>query len=110
MDHIRLGTSSEINPRRQTRRRSRLIPSFVLPLTLLFLATNEWDAVPDQPSTKITKAFLNTGILPGAQDSELVTVYPPGMKRGPISDPYQVPTGAPAGGADSGNVTVEIPF
>ncbi|KAE8449055.1 hypothetical protein EG329_008643 [Mollisiaceae sp. DMI_Dod_QoI] len=66
--------------------------------------------LPDQPSTKITKAFLNTGILPGAQDSELVTVYTPGMKRGPISDPYQVPTGALAGDVDSGDVTVEIPF
>jgi hypothetical protein len=54
--------------------------------------------------------FLNTGILPAAQESELVSVYTPGMMRQPISDPYEVPTGALAGDVDSGNVTVEIPF
>jgi hypothetical protein len=54
--------------------------------------------------------FLNKGLLPVAQESELVSVYTPGMKRKPISDPYQVPTGALAGDVDSGNVTVEIPF
>jgi hypothetical protein len=63
-----------------------------------------------QPSTKITMDFLNTGILPAAQESELVSVYAPGMTRKPISDPYQVPTGALAGDVDGGNVTVEIPF
>ncbi|CZR58678.1 uncharacterized protein PAC_08570 [Phialocephala subalpina] len=66
--------------------------------------------VPDQASTKITKAFLNTGILPGAQDSEFASVYTPGMTRKPISDPYSVPTGALAGDVDSGNVTVEVPY
>jgi len=54
--------------------------------------------------------FLNSGSLPDAQDSRLVSVYTPGMIRKPISDPYQVPTGAIAGDVDSGNVTVEIPF
>ncbi|RFU28898.1 hypothetical protein B7463_g7452, partial [Scytalidium lignicola] len=64
----------------------------------------------DQPSTKITKAFLNTGILPVAQESEFVSVYTPGMTRKPISNPYLVPVGALAGDVDSGNVTVEVPF
>jgi hypothetical protein len=54
--------------------------------------------------------FLNSGILPDAQESQLVSVYTPGMKRKPISDPYQVPTGAIAGDVGSGNVTVETPF
>ncbi|KUJ13789.1 uncharacterized protein LY89DRAFT_590287 [Mollisia scopiformis] len=64
----------------------------------------------NQASSNITKAFLNTGILPEAQDSEFVTVYIPGMVRKPISNPYQVPTGALAGDIDSGNVTVEVVF
>ena len=63
----------------------------------------------DQPSAKITKAFLNTGKLALAQNSTLVTVYTPGMVRGPIEDPYLVPTGATAGDIDSGTV-VEEPF
>jgi hypothetical protein len=54
--------------------------------------------------------FLNSGTLPAAVESQLVSVYTPGMTRKPISDPYQVPTGAIAGDVDSGNVTVEIPF
>ncbi|KAF4628966.1 hypothetical protein G7Y89_g9180 [Cudoniella acicularis] len=66
--------------------------------------------LPDQPSTKITKAFLNTGVLPVAQESEFVSVYTPGMERRPIPDPYSVPTGALAGDVDSGNVTVGVPF
>jgi hypothetical protein len=63
----------------------------------------------DQPSTKITKDFLNSGNLPAAQNSTLVTVYTPGMVRGPIPDPYLVPTGAIAGDVNSGAV-IEIPF
>lgn len=55
------------------------------------------------------KDYLNTGKLPGAQNSTFVTVYTPGMVRGPISDPYLVPTGAQAGDVDSGDV-VEDPF
>jgi hypothetical protein len=66
--------------------------------------------VVDQPSTKITMKFLNDGLLPAAQESELFSVYTPGMTRKPISDPYEVPTGAIAGDVDSGIVTVEIPF
>lgn len=67
-------------------------------------------SVPDQASTKITKTFLNTGVLPETQDSEFFSVYTPGMTRKPISDPYSVPTGALAGDVDSGNVTVEVPY
>lgn len=63
----------------------------------------------DQPSTKITKDFLKSGNLPPAKNSTLVTVYTPGMVRGPIPDPYLVPTGAIAGDVDSGAV-IEIPF
>ena len=55
-------------------------------------------------------AFLNSGTLPAAVESELVSVYTPGMTRKPISDPYEVPTGAIAGDVNSGDVIVEIPF
>lgn len=68
-----------------------------------------FETVVDQLSTKITKNFFNTGVLPTAQSNAHVTVYTPGMTRAPISDPYEVPTGAAAGDIDSG-VTVEIPF
>jgi hypothetical protein len=66
--------------------------------------------VVDQESTKITKEFLKTGVLPRVQSSAEVSVYLPGMTRAPISNPYKVPTGAGAGDVDSGNVVVEIPF
>lgn len=65
--------------------------------------------VADQPSTKITNKFLNTGKLPPAQNSALVTVYTPGMVRSPVEDPYLVPTGAIAGDVNS-VVIVEKPF
>lgn len=63
----------------------------------------------DQPSTQISKDFLNTGIMPLAQNSTQVTVYTPGMKFAGISDPYDVPTGWKAGDVDSG-VNVEVSF
>ena len=63
----------------------------------------------DQPSTHITKDFLNTGILPYAQNSTQVTVYTPGMKLAEISDPYDVPTGPKAGDINSGRV-LQVPF
>lgn len=65
--------------------------------------------VTTQPSTLISKAFLRNGTVPAAQESEQVSVYTPGMVRKPVSDPYQVVTGALAGDVDSGTV-VEIPF
>ena len=90
-------------------------PLFLTPLShfsylpIFRLLTEISLVVVDQPSTKITKDFLNFGTLPAAQNSTLVTVYTPGMVRGPIADPYMVPTGAVAGDVDSGAV-IEIPF
>ena len=57
--------------------------------------------VPTQPSTHITKEYLRTGILPKARNETLVTVYEPAMVRGPVSDPYNVPTGFIAGDVES---------
>ncbi|KAE9398532.1 alpha/beta-hydrolase [Gymnopus androsaceus JB14] len=55
-----------------------------------------------QPSTILTKEFLNTGVSPNAgEDQTLVSVYTPGMVRASISDPYDVPTGAQAGDVNS---------
>ncbi|KAF8855210.1 hypothetical protein BDZ45DRAFT_746722 [Acephala macrosclerotiorum] len=67
-------------------------------------------ALPDQAFTKITKAFLKTGVLPEAQDSYFVSVYAPGVTRKPIPDPHVFLTDALAGDVDSGNVTVEVPY
>ena len=88
-----------------------MLAFLVRPLDTTFLRsiTDQCIPVVDQPSTSITKDFLNTGRLPKAQSSTLVTVYTPGMVRGPIEDPYSVPTGAKAGDVDSG-VAVEEPF
>ncbi|KAK4554371.1 hypothetical protein LTR86_008579 [Recurvomyces mirabilis] len=52
-------------------------------------------------STNITKQFLRTGVLPCPEDSTYVTVYGPGGKRRPVSNPYDVPTGVLAGDIDS---------
>ncbi|KAJ7118768.1 Alpha/Beta hydrolase protein [Mycena epipterygia] len=41
--------------------------------------------------------FIRTGVMPGAQDDAQVTVISPGGTRGPVPDPYDVPTGAVAG-------------
>ncbi|KAJ7104934.1 Alpha/Beta hydrolase protein [Mycena epipterygia] len=41
--------------------------------------------------------FIRTGVMPGAQDNAQVTVISPGGTRGPVPDPYDVPTGAVAG-------------
>lgn len=57
--------------------------------------------VPNQPSSDLINAYLNTGKLPAARKEKLVSVYTAGQQRGPIPDPYQVPTGAEAGDADS---------
>jgi hypothetical protein len=51
---------------------------------------------------------LCSAIFP-TQYSSQATVYTSSMNRGPISDPYEVPTGPEAGDVDSG-VVVEIPF
>jgi len=47
------------------------------------------------------KDFLSTGVLPSAMNGSQVSVYHPGMRRGPIPDPYDVPTGFIAGDVDS---------
>ncbi|KAF8209455.1 Alpha/Beta hydrolase protein, partial [Mycena galopus ATCC 62051] len=41
--------------------------------------------------------FIRTGVFPTARDDALVTVIPPGGKRGAIPDPYAVALGAVAG-------------
>ncbi|KAK4969361.1 hypothetical protein LTR42_008628 [Elasticomyces elasticus] len=56
---------------------------------------------PTQASTRITKEFLRSGVLPLKEDSTFVTVYEPGQCRRPIADPYCVPTGFQAGDVDS---------
>jgi hypothetical protein len=58
----------------------------------------------DQPATAIMNEFLRTGVLPAARSDDRVSVYTPGMKRGPIPDPYSPPTGEVAGDI-SGNLT-----
>ncbi|KAJ7878565.1 Alpha/Beta hydrolase protein [Mycena olivaceomarginata] len=41
--------------------------------------------------------FIRTGVFPAARDDALVTVIPPGGKRGALTDPYKVAVGAVAG-------------
>ena len=86
-----------------------MLAFLVWPLHILFphSPADQSTLVFNQSSTKITKEFLNTGRLPEAQNSTFVTVYTPGMVRGPIEDPYLVPTGAEAGDIDSGVVVEE---
>jgi hypothetical protein len=86
-----------------------MLAFLVRPLYILFSHSlaDQSILVFNQSSTKITKEFFNTGILPKAQNSTFVTVYTPGMVRGPIEDPYLVPTGAEAGDVDSGAVVEE---
>ncbi|KAK3071027.1 hypothetical protein LTR53_009423 [Teratosphaeriaceae sp. CCFEE 6253] len=60
-----------------------------------------FNAEPKVASTKITKQFLRTGMLPLSQDSTYVTVYQPGEHRRPVADPYCAPTGFWAGDIDS---------
>ncbi|KAH0846036.1 alpha/beta-hydrolase [Fonsecaea pedrosoi] len=57
--------------------------------------------LPAQSSTAIAKRFLRTGILPGHSNNTFVTVYASPVKRGPIADPYSVPTGFQDGDVDS---------
>ncbi|KDQ19580.1 hypothetical protein BOTBODRAFT_28154 [Botryobasidium botryosum FD-172 SS1] len=45
--------------------------------------------------------FLATGKLPSAINETLMTIYTPGMKRGPIADPYTAPIGPAAGDMSS---------
>lgn len=49
------------------------------------------------PARLVEVNFLNTGVLPSAQNETLYTVYSPGSKRGPIANPYTAPIGPSAG-------------
>ena len=62
----------------------------------------------DQPAKIIEDEFLRTGVLPAARSDDRVSVYTPGMKRGPIPDPYSVPTGEVVGDVNSGNLTEAV--
>lgn len=55
------------------------------------------DSVPSAASHPIQVDFIRTGVLPAARDDALVTVIPPGGKRGALADPYKVAVGAIAG-------------
>ncbi|KAJ7702230.1 Alpha/Beta hydrolase protein [Mycena rosella] len=52
---------------------------------------------PAGAAAALAREFLKTGGMPGAQHDAQVTVIPPGGTRGPVPDPYDVPTGAVAG-------------
>ncbi|KAI1617240.1 hypothetical protein EDD36DRAFT_484980 [Exophiala viscosa] len=56
---------------------------------------------PDLPTAAIMRNFLSTGSLPAAMNGTQISIYHPGMHRGPIPDPYDVPTGLVAGDIDS---------
>ena len=73
-----------------------VILSRTLILTNLFFLTE-----PKLSAAAIIKDFLRTGILPPAQDNSTLSIYHHGMQRGPIPDPYDVPTGFIAGDIDS---------
>ncbi|KAF8209590.1 Alpha/Beta hydrolase protein [Mycena galopus ATCC 62051] len=53
--------------------------------------------LPTTASHPIEVDFIRTGIFPAARDDALVTVIPPGGKRGALADPYTVDVGAVAG-------------
>ncbi|KAF9458282.1 hypothetical protein BDZ94DRAFT_1173972 [Collybia nuda] len=45
------------------------------------------------PARSAAFSFLTTGVFPTATNQSLVSVFPPGTPRDPISDPYVVPIG-----------------
>ncbi|KAJ7684238.1 Alpha/Beta hydrolase protein [Mycena polygramma] len=53
--------------------------------------------LPNVASHPIEIDFIRTGVFPAARDDALVTVIPPGDKRGAVADPYKVAVGAVAG-------------
>ncbi|KDQ19584.1 hypothetical protein BOTBODRAFT_443473 [Botryobasidium botryosum FD-172 SS1] len=55
----------------------------------------------DGPAQLAEVTFIATGNLPSATDETLVTIYTPGMERGPIADPYTAPIGPAAGDTTS---------
>ncbi|KAJ7628778.1 hypothetical protein FB45DRAFT_1059477 [Roridomyces roridus] len=53
---------------------------------------------PAGSAAALSRNFLRTGSMPSPQDNtQVVTVIPPGGTRPPVPDPYDVPTGAVAG-------------
>ncbi|KAJ7132947.1 hypothetical protein C8R46DRAFT_1362393 [Mycena filopes] len=57
----------------------------------------DFSGTPAGAAADLAKSFLKTGVMPGAQSDERVTVIAPGGTRGPVPDPYEVPTGVRAG-------------
>ncbi|KAJ7932817.1 Alpha/Beta hydrolase protein [Mycena leptocephala] len=53
--------------------------------------------LPATASHPLQVDFIRTGVFPAARDDALVTVIPPGGKRGAVADPYTVALGAIAG-------------
>lgn len=53
--------------------------------------------VPATAAHSLEIDFIRTGVFPAARDDVLVTVIPPGGKRGALADPYKVAVGAVAG-------------
>ncbi|KAJ7784305.1 hypothetical protein B0H16DRAFT_1402150 [Mycena metata] len=53
----------------------------------------DFSGSPAGTAADLTKGFLKTGIMPGAQADDKVTVIAPGGTRGPVPDPYSVATG-----------------
>ncbi|KAF7353939.1 hypothetical protein MVEN_01080200 [Mycena venus] len=53
--------------------------------------------LPTAASHPLQVDFIRTGVFPTARDDALVTVIPPGGKRGAVADPYTVAVGAVAG-------------
>ncbi|KAJ7017313.1 hypothetical protein C8F04DRAFT_1017845 [Mycena alexandri] len=53
----------------------------------------DFTGTPAGAAADLAKGFLKTGIMPGAQANDKVTVIAPGGTRGPVPDPYEVATG-----------------
>ncbi|KAJ7255668.1 hypothetical protein C8J57DRAFT_1075388, partial [Mycena rebaudengoi] len=54
-------------------------------------------AAPANAAQIVFSDFIRTGIMPSTRNDSLITIVPPGGTRAPVSDPYDVPTGALAG-------------
>jgi hypothetical protein len=52
---------------------------------------------PPGAAADLARNFIKTGVMPTAEDNAQVTVISPGGTRGPVPDPYDVPTGLVAG-------------
>jgi hypothetical protein len=64
---------------------------------------------PAGAAADLARSFLTTGIMPKAQSNAEVTVVSPGGVRGPVPNPYDVPTGAVAGDVSTiENITASV--